>query len=353
MGMFKMNDKDALALAAWYKQNKRQLPWRDTGNPYAIWISEIMLQQTRIEAVKPKYEAFMQALPDISTLASVPEDFLLKLWEGLGYYSRARNLKKCAQVLVEQYNSQLPQEERNLLALPGIGPYTAGAISSIAYGQPVPCVDGNVMRVLSRYALSKEDIRNPKVRKQMEQDIRTLFTQIQDSDFYANFNQGIMELGETICIPNGSPNCDKCPLCQSCKAHAANQTDTIPYRSSLKSRKVINRTIFLIEDTDSYLIGKRPSKGLLANLYEFIGLDTFVLPTQITKQFPWLEIETIEPLPDAKHIFSHLEWHMKGYRLRVKQIPDVELPLVKVKKKEFANYAIPSAFSAFKSQIRD
>ncbi len=348
-----MNYDDAINLVSWYKNNKRSLPWRDTGNPYHVWISEIMLQQTRIEAVKPKYTLFMETLPTIEALANVSEDQLLKLWEGLGYYSRARNLKKCAETLMTEYNGQLPQEYDVLVKLPGIGPYTAGAISSIAYNKPSACVDGNVMRILSRYACSEKDIRDASVRKEMEQSIQKLFHTVSDDSFYADFNQGLMELGETVCIPNGQPNCSICPLSSHCKAYLYQKTDEIPYRSSLKNRKVINRTVFIIQDAHYYLIAKRDSKGLLANLYEFIGFDSFMSEEEIRREFNWMDIISIEKLSDSKHIFTHLEWHMKGYRLTVNEIPEVAFPYIKIKKEEITDYAIPSAFRSFTKQLKD
>ena len=254
---YSLKIKDAKEIAEWYQKNKRQLPWRDTNNPYDVWLSEIMLQQTRIEAVKPKFLLFKQTLPTIQDLANCEDDALMRLWEGLGYYSRARNLKKCAITLVEHYNAQLPEEYKALLKLPGIGPYTAGAISSIAYGLPAAAVDGNVMRVLARYFEITEDIRNETLKKKIEQTILECFQKDSTPSFVSNLNQGIMELGETICVPNGEARCSICPLQHTCKAHLHETTDTIPYRSALNQRKIIERTLFIIRDGDQFLIHKR------------------------------------------------------------------------------------------------
>ena len=345
-----MNNTDIEKLIQWYDQNKRNLPWRDTGNPYDVWLSEIMLQQTRIEAVKPKYLAFKKELPDITSLANCDDDRLMRLWEGLGYYSRARNLKKCAKYLMEFCDGKLPENFKHLMVLPGIGPYTAGAIASIAFNQPAPAIDGNVLRVLTRYYGITEDIRLPKVKKMIEKKLNYFYSCKQPNLSYASFNQGIMELGETICVPNGAPQCKKCPLSQNCFAYQNQMTDRIPYRSSLKDRKILERTLFIIRDNQSFLVHKRPHTGLLAGLYEFPGLDAHLTKSEMISHVESLGFTPlrITTLPEAKHIFTHLEWHMRAYEIKVAEIQHpLDEHYYLVNKKELQSLAIPSAFRKY------
>ncbi len=346
--MNKINQTLGNNLVTWYQQNKRSLPWRDTGNAYDVWLSEIMLQQTRIEAVKPKFYLFKETFPTIEDLAKANDDVLLRVWEGLGYYSRARNLKKCAKILVEQYNGKLPQEYNQLIQLPGIGPYTAGAISSIAYHKPHSAVDGNVLRIFTRIFEITEDIRDTKTKNNIEKIIDSF---LQENPFFSSdFNQGCMELGEVICVPNGKPKCDSCPIQQYCLAHLHDKTDSIPYRSALNKRKIINRTLFMIRDGERFLIHKRPQSGLLAGMYEFIGVDSFLTRKEI---ITLLESQNIHPLkikklPDAKHIFTHLEWHMHAYEITVEQIESLEKEnYLLLNKTELSTRAIPSAFKKY------
>lgn len=345
-----INVEDARNLASWYEKNKRELPWRDTGNPYDVWISEIMLQQTRIEAVKPKFVLFRNELPDIQSLAEVDEDRLMRLWEGMGYYSRARNLKKCAEVLVRDYEGKLPSDYDTLRKLPGIGPYTAGAIASIAYGKAVPAVDGNVMRVLARYLEIPDDIRNPKTKKSFESMISDLFQKKNDPVFVKNFNQGLMELGEVICVPNGTPHCDECPWKDACLARLHNLTDQIPYRSALKKRKIVDRTLFILRDGNQFLLRKRPDHGLLAGLYEFPGTDQKLSSSEVLKKVEEAGIIPvhIRQLPDSKHVFTHLEWHMTAYEIQTEEIEKVrDDRCILADKKELSSLAIPSAFHTY------
>ena len=256
-------------LLAWYETHARVLPWREQPEPYRVWISEIMLQQTRVEAVKPYFARFMEALPTVRDLAEVPEENLLKLWEGLGYYNRARNLQKAARVIQEQYGGVIPSSYEELLKLPGIGSYTAGAIASIAYGIPVPAVDGNVLRVISRVLASSEDILKQSVKKQMEESLKA----VMPADRASAYNQGLIEIGAIICVPNGQPKCGECPLASICLGRKQGLLDSIPYKTPKKPRKIENRTILLIESDGAYMIRKRPEQGLLASLYEFPSLD--------------------------------------------------------------------------------
>lgn len=331
-------------LLAWYEGNRRILPWREEPAPYRVWISEIMLQQTRVEAVKPYFNRFMEALPTVEHLAKVPEDQLLKLWEGLGYYNRARNLQKAAQVIVEEYGGQLPPSYEELLKLPGIGSYTAGAIASIAYGIPVPAVDGNVLRVLSRVLASKEDILKQSVKKQMEDSLR----QVIPAGRASAFNQGMIEIGAIICVPNGQPKCGECPLESICLAKRHNLTDRIPYKAPKKPRKVEERTILLLESGDRIAIQKRPDKGLLASLYEFPNLEGHLGEAEIERFVTSAggHVTGMIPLPSAKHIFSHVEWHMSGYRVKIEGNAPEDYMMVE-KEEIKTKYPLPNAFLAY------
>lgn len=343
-----ISKKDANKLCTWYENNKRSLPWRDTGNPYDVWLSEIMLQQTRIEAVKEKFILFKKELPTIKDLSLCDDDKLMRLWEGLGYYSRVRNLKKCAIELVSNFNGQLPKEKEILLKLPGIGPYTAGAISSIAYNQTNPAVDGNVLRILTRLFLDTRDVRDDKVKKEYEEYLFNLLNSYQISP--SSFNQGLMELGELVCLPNGEPHCKECPFNHICKAYLEDKTDSIPYRSKLSQRKIIHRTLLIVRDGNQFLIHKRPSKGLLANLYEFIGIEETLTKKEVIS---FLEDKNIYPtrikkLPNSKHIFTHLEWHMIAYEVTVEEIQAfIEEDYYLFNKKQLKEKAIPSAFKTY------
>lgn len=341
-------------LLFWYQGHARILPWRDNPTAYQVWISEIMLQQTRVEAVKPYFSRFLEALPDVRTLAQVEEEKLLKLWEGLGYYNRARNLKKTAEIVVRDYEGKLPASYEELLKLPGIGSYTAGAIASIAYGIPVPAVDGNVLRVISRVLANEDDIRKQSIKHQVEDSLK----ETMPKDEASNFNQGLMEIGAVICVPNGQPKCQECPLESICLARKQGLTDRIPYKAPKKPRKVEERTILLIESGQQIAIRKRPDHGLLASLYEFPNYegiwkkeDVAGLAERSCGEPGFAEgIREIEYAGEAKHIFSHVEWHMTGYRILTEKIPSAYLS---VEKQEiFEKYPLPNAFCAYTKLIR-
>ena len=231
-------------LLPWYDEHKRQLPWRQDPAPYRVWVSEIMLQQTRVEAVKPYFERFMKELPDIEALAAVPQERLLKLWEGLGYYSRARNLQKAACEIMERFSGRMPEDVEELLTLPGIGPYTAGASSSIACGRPVPAVDGNVLRVLARLRMDGRDMTNQTVKKSVEEELSALIPRKRPGDF----NQAMMDIGATVCLPNGAPRCGFCPLAGICMAHAEGREQDFPKKAPKKERTVEEKTVFVLLD---------------------------------------------------------------------------------------------------------
>lgn len=353
-------------LLNWYQQNKRSLPWRDQVSPYRVWVSEIMLQQTRVEAVKPYFARFMQELPTIQALAECEEEKLLKLWEGLGYYNRVRNMQIAAQTIMEQFDGQMPADYEAVLSLKGIGSYTAGAISSIAYGIPVPAVDGNVLRIIMRLTEDDSDIMKQSTKSRVEQaltDVMKHFdksssdevpcqNRIENADTFrpGDFNQALMELGATVCIPNGAPHCDRCPWQEFCLAHKNNSFERLPVKTKSKPRKVEERTILIVRDGEHVILEKRPKKGLLAGMYQFINLMGHLTEEDALKQVQQMGLHPmrIQKLEDAVHIFSHVEWHMTGYMIQVDSLTREEAEVTFVELKEAQrSYAIPSAFVAY------
>lgn len=310
----------SVLLEGWYQTNKRDLPWRREVSAYRVWISEIMLQQTRTETVKPYYARFMEACPDISRLAAIGDEQLLKLWEGLGYYSRARNLKKTANICMEQYGGALPESWEALMRLPGIGSYTAGAIASIAYGAPYPAVDGNVLRVISRILADESDIAKPQTKKNMEECLGIFLREYLTYD-PGVFNQALMELGACVCIPGGRPLCSGCPLQSLCLACLEKSTFRIPYKSKQKPRRKEERTVFVLADESGMVLHRRPEKGLLAGLYEPPSLQGRCGRQEALRYWSGIfsDAVTLEPLPDGKHIFTHIEWDMSAWRVCLTQ----------------------------------
>ena len=332
-------------LLTWYGSSARILPWRDNPSPYRVWISEIMLQQTRVEAVKPYFERFLEEVPTIRDLAVLPKDRLMKLWEGMGYYSRARNLKKAACILMEQYHGELPSDRKELQALPGIGPYTSGAIASIAFGAGEPAVDGNVLRVMARISGNRGDLKDKSVRKELE----TLAAELLPRKKPVDSNQALMELGAVVCLPNGKPKCGECPVQSFCEAYKQDAADQIPLKAGKAERRMENRTVFVICFEERIALRKRPEQGLLSGLWEFPNAYGHLSSAECREALAEWGIcpGSIVPLPDAKHIFSHLEWHMKGYSVRAKAVQE-ECGLVWAEKEEIRNhYSIPSAFQAY------
>lgn len=347
-------DRIAAPLLTWYDNGRRILPWREDPTPYHVWISEIMLQQTRVEAVKPYYDRFLQALPDIKSLAAADDEKLLKLWEGLGYYNRARNLKKAAQILVSEYGGQMPDDYEKILSLPGIGSYTAGAISSIAFGKPRPAVDGNVLRILSRLRADDRDILQANVKKSVEEELED----VMPADRPGDFNQALMELGAMVCIPNGAPKCDVCPWNKLCLARAEGRTAELPQKAKKKPRSVEEKTILVIQDGERIALRKRPEKGLLAGMYEFPSMEGYCSQERALAYLRELGFSPlrIKKLPSAKHVFTHKEWHMKGYLVRVDELAQKGeghkmQGFVFVNPEETGtNYPIPSAFAVYAEQ---
>lgn len=336
-------------LLKWYDLAKRILPWREEPTPYRVWVSEIMLQQTRVEAVKPYYDRFMRALPDISHLAQAGEDELLKLWEGLGYYNRVRNLKKAAQIIMEEYGGVMPSEYEELLRLPGIGSYTAGAISSIACGKREPAVDGNVLRILARLEGDERDISSQSVRTQVEEKVRQAIPKQRPGDF----NQALMELGATVCIPTGAPHCGECPWEGFCIAHLTDRELDYPYKAKKKPRTVEEKTVLIIRDESRAALRQRPKKGLLAGMYEFPCLEGYLSEEEVLdylREKEGLLVLKIEALQRSKHIFTHKEWHMIGYAVKVDELAEKrkDSDLIFVERREAREkYPIPSAYHAY------
>ena len=325
------------ALLNWYDEHKRDLPWRGNVSAYHIWISEIMLQQTRVEAVKGYYLRFVAELPGMPDLAMVDDDRLLKLWEGLGYYTRARNLKKAAQIVMRDYDGVLPSDPAVLLKLPGIGLYTAGAIASIGYGVPVPAVDGNVLRVMARLEGSFADIALERTKKSVA--ARLLFCIPKNRP--GAFNQALMELGATVCLPGGEPKCGLCPWAGDCTALQQGLVSRLPVKAAKKPRKIEERHLLILRFEKHLALQRRPSKGLLAGLWELP--EAFDLPENC--------VISSENAGQAVHIFTHKEWHMTATRVRL----SVKLEgFTWVTQEELErDYALPSAFSYYKEKLFD
>lgn len=348
-------DRIAKPLLAWYDRGRRVLPWREEPTPYHVWLSEIMLQQTRVEAVKPYYDRFLQALPDIRSLAAVEEEKLLKLWEGLGYYNRARNLKKAAEILVSEYGGEMPDDYEKIQALPGIGSYTAGAVSSIAFGRPYPAVDGNVLRILSRLREDDRDILSAKVKKSVEDEL----LDVMPADRPGDFNQALMELGAMVCIPNGAPKCGMCPWNELCLARAEGREAEFPKKAKKKPRSIEEKTILVIQDAERVALRKRPEKGLLAGMYEFPSLEGHCEEAGVGAYLKEIGLSPIRirKLPPAKHVFTHKEWHMTGYLIRVDELAvkgsgqEPEGFIFVEPEQTRTEYPIPSAFAAYAERV--
>lgn len=340
----------APALLGWYYTHRRSLPFRENPLPYAVWVSEVMLQQTRVAAVLPYYERFMKQLPTVAALAACGEEHLHKLWEGLGYYSRARNLQKAARLVMEQHGGELPGSFEALRALPGIGDYTAGAIASICFGLPVVAVDGNVLRVFSRLLADNADVMRPDVKR----DFSAQVAQQQPPDTPGDFNQALMELGALVCVPK-KPQCGVCPLAEMCAANRLDIAASLPYKTPKKPKTEIPVCVLVVRQQNKVLLHKRPATGLLAGLWEPLTREG-----RFSKQDAdaWLQAllpgaRLRETLPPASHIFTHRVWRMYGW---VAEAPGEALPgagycfatpgqLDKI-------YTLPGAFSAYRNTMQ-
>ena len=336
------------ALLPWYEANKRDLPWRHTKDPYRIWVSEIMLQQTRVEAVLPYYRRFLDTLPTVADLAAAPETLLLKLWEGLGYYSRVRNMQKAARSIMENENGVFPTTYEGIRALCGVGDYTAGAVASFAFDLPYPAVDGNVLRVAARLLAHEGNVLSPATKKELTAAVAAAQKALPP----ATFNQAIMELGATVCLPNGAPRCDACPLADRCLAKKRNKTDAIPVRLKPTKRKIQPKTVLVLRQNDTVLLHRRAPNGLLAGLFEPICLEGHQEMEEIQQLLlSWgFSPRSITPLGEAKHIFTHLEWHMTGYEILLDgdETPPPNDCVFARRTDLDTLFAIPSAFRAYR-----
>ncbi len=323
-----------LPLLLWFREEGRTLPWRSDPTPYHVWVSEIMLQQTRVAAVLDYYRRFMGELPTVEALAECGEDRLMKLWQGLGYYSRARNLQKAARQVMEDFGGEFPSRYEDIRSLAGVGEYTAGAIASIAFGLPVPAVDGNVLRVVSRLTDDHREVTRP----QVKEEIRAALEKVIPRDMPGDFNQAMMDLGATVCLPNGAPLCEKCPAREFCLGHLRDTARELPVKAPKKERRIEERIVYIIFREGKVALRRRPARGLLAGLWEY--------PNELS---PWsCPVKgKVEFAGTGKHIFTHKEWHMAAYTVRTE---GEELPpgWVWADREEWEKvYPLPSAFAPF------
>ena len=331
-----------IPLLEWYRDNARTLPWREDPTPYHVWLSEIMLQQTRVAAVLGYYRRFLEEAPDVTALAALDEERLMKLWQGLGYYNRARNLQAAARQIMTEHGGMFPSDYESVRALKGVGDYTAGAICSIAFGQPVPAVDGNVLRVVSRITGDDGDITTPAMKKRVTEELAAVIP----LECPGTFTQAMMELGAMVCLPNGAPLCGRCPAREFCVALKEDRIGSLPVKTPKKARRVEERTVWLILREGRVALRRRPAKGLLAGLWEYPNGTEDALPEGVTA-------EHIEFGCTAKHIFTHIEWHMTA---RIVTAADERLPAgwVWADSRELTErYAIPGAFEAMTRLVQE
>lgn len=341
-----MEDRFALlaqVLPGWFDRCHRDLPWRRDREPYHVWLSEVMLQQTRVEAVRGYYIRFLEAFPTIAALAAAEPDALHKLWEGLGYYSRVRNLQKAAQTIMAEHGGVFPREYEAIRALPGVGDYTAGAVASICFELPAPAVDGNVLRVVSRVEASFAPITSPRVKKEMARRLAAVYP----AGRCGAFTQSLMELGATVCLPNGTPRCGECPCRDFCAGYRGGVAEQLPVREPKKARRLEKKTVFLLRCGARYGLVKRPGKGLLAGLWSFPNVEGFLTPQQAVDQAArWgAAPEGAERCVEREHVFTHVRWELRCYHLPCR-VPCP--PFVWVTGEELErDYALPTAFRQF------
>ena len=334
-------------LLKWYDENKRGLPWRHVHDPYAVWISEIMAQQTRIGYMIDYYERFMSRFPTVQSLAESCEDDVLKAWEGLGYYTRARNLKKAAQMIVTDFDGRLPRTKAEMLTLPGIGEYTAGAILSIAFDIPVPAVDGNVLRVYSRLENVDEDILLPQTKKLAADFVKTLTP----SERIGSFTQALMELGALVCLPK-NPGCTGCPLTEFCLARIYDRQMELPKKSAKKAQKIIQKTVFIIRNRTGAILMRQRTETLLSGLWEFYLVDSAMTKSQAKNYLTALgfSIKSIKDTGVATHTFTHQIWRMVGYDSDV--AGEFSPPNYRwIQKEDVKNLALPVAIRFYAEQV--
>lgn len=346
-----MNQLDQLPipLLQWYRENARVLPWRSDPTPYHVWVSEIMLQQTRVAAVLDYYRRFMEALPTVADLAAVEEDRLMKLWQGLGYYNRARNLQKAARQVAEDFGGAFPGTYEGLLTLSGVGEYTAGAIASIAFGVPVPAVDGNVLRLAARITGSRLDVLDAKNRK----IFRSWMAEAMSQERPGAYNQALMDLGATVCLPSGTPLCGDCPAGDFCIARQEGCQARLPVRSPKREKRTEHLTVFLLRRGAAAALRQRPDTGLLAGLWEYPHVPGALTEAEAARQ---LQMWGISPTKwtkklSARHIFTHVRWEMTGYVVEVDGLGPGDWLWAEAQQRE--RLAIPSAFEKFTAELKE
>jgi A/G-specific adenine glycosylase len=327
-------------LLDWYPAHHRDLPWRRDREPYHVWLSEIMLQQTRVEAVKGYYARFLAELPDIAALAACPEEKLLKLWEGLGYYNRVRNLQKAAQVIMDEHGGVFPRDPAAIRRLPGIGDYTAGAVASICYDTPAPAVDGNVLRVMARLQEDFRNVLDAKVKAGMTAQLAAVYP----SERAGELTQALIEIGAVVCVPNGAPKCDVCPLSTQCMAYRHHSTDLLPVREKNTKRRIEQRTVFVLTCDGRIAVRKRPAKGLLASLWELPNVEQYLTEEEAVAQCSaWgASPREIRKTVERRHIFTHITWEMRGIFLECGEMPDAFLWVTPEELE--STYSLPTAF---------
>ena len=346
----KLNRKDGKALVDWYKKNQRDFPWRKDKNPYRVWVSEIMLQQTRIPVVLERYPRFMERFPDVYSLANTSQDVLNKEWQGMGYYRRVRNMQNLAKEIVKNHDGKFPNTVEEWKKLPGIGEYTSSAIGAIVYDLPIVAIDGNVLRVTSRLFGDSRNVEENKVKKEIQEFWNQYI--LENVDLSSGlFTQGLMELGEVLCLPKGEPLCEKCPFQKICVAHQKGNPLDYPVRIKKKQKKVEHKTILILSDGKKIYLHKRSEEGLLAGLYEFYELEGWKSKNEILNHFEkkGFEVEEITSLESYRHVFSHRIWEMKAYWLKVKKIITLEGEWIK--KEKVKDFAIPNAYKPYRNMV--
>lgn len=339
--------KQNLYLLNWYQKNKRDLPWRKDQNPYHVWISEIMLQQTRIEAVIGYYDRFIKRLPSIQDLAQINDDELLKLWEGLGYYTRARNLKKAAIMIMEEYDGIFPNTFEQIMSLPGIGEYTASAIGSICFSLKEVTIDGNVLRVYMRLQNCYDNVDDLKIRRKVRNELQKIMP-----EEAGDFNQALMELGETICLPNGIPKCSECPLKNFCKSYQNDTYLELPIKNKKKDKKEEKYTILLFYYKSQFVLEKRKESGLLQNLWQFPNIQGHLTKKQLENYLKENKIKFLKVKKSVSytHIFTHKRWNMISYMVELdKNDYNMNWNDLKTLKER----AIPTAFMPFLKELKE
>lgn len=334
-------------LLDWYPKNARALPWRENKDPYRVLVSEIMLQQTRVEAVIPYFHRFLKALPDVAALADAPEMTLLKLWEGLGYYNRVRNLQRAARQILSDHGGVFPTTATGLRTLSGVGPYTAGAIASICFEEPAPAVDGNVLRVVMRFTGCDADITKTETKKAVTEGLAAVYPAGRCGDF----TQALMELGALVCLPNGAPRCEVCPLAELCAANQLGKTQVLPVKAQKSPRRKEEWTVFLLRCGEKVAIRRRPAKGLLASLWELPGISGGLTDQEALRYCDGLGLEPLSLRRSLKnrHIFTHVEWDMVCYEIEcARPVPDFVWVSPGALQEE---YPLPSAFRPFLSLL--